>query len=305
MQNLLEQGRPRGSPPWPRAANDSIDGAADLIHQLAGLVEERNAAEDDLGIGDRAAVLLGDRDHDDEDAVRREHAPVAQRDVGHVADLHAVDEDHARLLVLAKARAALVDVQRQPVVALEDVLGRDAHRLGQLGVQAQALEVAVEGHHVARLDQVEHQLDLLGVAVPGGVHGRVARGHHVAADVVEAVDGLVHRSLVAGDRRGGEHHRVALVQLDLRVVAVGHAPQGRQRLALGAGGDDDHAVVGEVARSRAGPTSMPVGHLDVAQRPADVDVLAHRAPDQRRPCVRAPRRRRPPAARGGCSRRSW
>ena len=76
---------------------------------------------------------------------------------------------------LAEARAALVDVQRQAVVALEDVLGRDADRLGQLRVQAQALEVAVERHHVARLDEVEHQLDLLGVAVPGGVHGRVAR----------------------------------------------------------------------------------------------------------------------------------
>ena len=68
-----------------------------------------------------------------------------------VADLDAVDEDHARLLALAEARAALVDLERQAVLALEDVLRVDADRLGELGVQAQALEVAVEGHHVARL----------------------------------------------------------------------------------------------------------------------------------------------------------
>ena len=87
--------------------------------------------------------------------------------------------------------------------------GVDADRLGQLGVQAQPLEVAVERHHVARLDEVQHQLDLLGVAVPGGVDRRVARRDHVAADVVEAVDRLVDGALVAGDRRGREDDRVA------------------------------------------------------------------------------------------------
>ena len=136
---------------------------------------------------------------------------------------------------------------------------RDAHGLRQLGVQAQALEVAVERHHVARLDEVQHQLDLLGVAVPGGVHGRVARGDHVAADVVEPVDRLVHRALVAGDRRGGEDDRVAAVQLHLAVVAVGHPPQRRQRLALGAGRDDHDRARRGSRRSRAGPTSIPSG----------------------------------------------
>ena len=63
-------------------------------------------------------------DDDDEDAVGGEHAPVAQRDVGDVADLDAVDEDHPGLLALAEARAARVDLERQPVVALEDVLRR-------------------------------------------------------------------------------------------------------------------------------------------------------------------------------------
>ncbi len=98
-------------------------------------------------------------------------------------------------------------------------------RFGELRVQPQPLEVAVERHHVARFDEVQHQLDLLGIAVPRGVHGRVARRHHVAADVVEAVDRLVDRALVAWHWGGGEHDRVAVAQLDLRMVAVSHAPQ--------------------------------------------------------------------------------
>ena len=147
-------------------------------------------------------------------------------------------------------------------------------------MQAQALEVAVEGHHVARLDEVQHQLHLLGVAVPRRVHGRIAGGDDVAADVVEAVDRLVHRALVARDRRRREDDGVAAAQLDLRMVAVGHPPQRRQRLALGAGGDDDHPLVGEVA-DLARPHEDPLGDLDVAEAAPDADVLAHRAPDER------------------------
>jgi hypothetical protein len=80
--------------------------------------------------------------------------------------------------------------------------------------------------------EVEHHLHLLGVAVPGGVDRRVARGEHVAADVVEPVDRLVDRALVARDRRGGEDDRVAGLELDGGMVAVGHPAQRRQRLAL-------------------------------------------------------------------------
>ena len=71
-----------------------------------------------------------------------------------------------------------------------------------------------------------------------------------------------------------------LVQLDLRVVAVGHPPQRRQRLALRAGRDDHDPVVGEVV-DLARPDDQPVGHLDVAELAPDPDVLAHRAPDER------------------------
>ena len=114
------------------------------------------------------------RDHD-EDAVRGQHAAVAERHVLDVAHLHAVHEDQARLLALAEAGARRVDLERQAVLAAEDRLRRHAHRLGQLPVKPQPLVVAVHRHHVARVGEVDHQLQLLGVAVTRGVDGHVAR----------------------------------------------------------------------------------------------------------------------------------
>ncbi len=115
-----------------------VDRPANLLDQLAGLVGERYAAEDHLWVGDRASVLLGDRHHYDEDPVGGEHAPVAQRYVRHVADLDAVDEHHPGLLVLFEARPALVHVERQAVLALEDVLRLDARPLRRAACAAAA-----------------------------------------------------------------------------------------------------------------------------------------------------------------------
>ena len=173
-----------------------------------------------------------------------------------------------------------VDLQRQPVLALEDALRLDADRLGQLGVQPDPLVVAVRREHVLRLREVEHQLELLGIAVPRRVDRRVARGQHVGAQVVQPVDGLVHGALVARDRGGGEHHGVAGVQVHVRVVAGGHPPQRRERLALAAGRDHHQLVVG-VVLDLLGLHQHPLGHVDVAQPAADVHVLAHRAAHQR------------------------
>ena len=149
-----------------RARERVLHRLADLVHEAVGLVEERHAAEDDLGRRHRPTVLLGDRGHDDEDAVRGEHPPVAKGDVLDVAHLDPVDEDHPRLLLVAPARAALVDLEREAVSAAEDRLRLDADLLGEPAVEAQPLVVAVHRHHVARLRQVHHQLELLGVAVP-------------------------------------------------------------------------------------------------------------------------------------------
>ena len=133
MEDLLEQVDLADLLAAPRAPSEVSTALADLVDQprrrSSGNGTPRKMTS---GGGDRRAVLLGDRRDDDEDAVGREHAPVAQGDVGRVADVDAVDEDHPRLLARAEARAVAVDLQRQPVLALEDLVGVDPHRLGEL-----------------------------------------------------------------------------------------------------------------------------------------------------------------------------
>ena len=140
--------------------------------------------------------------------------------------------------------------------------------------------IAVDRHHVAWADQVEHQLELLLVTMAGGVNRRLAGGDDAASDLEEAVDGLPHRSLVAGDRRGRENDSVAVAQLDRRVVVVCHSPERRQWLPLGASGDDDQLVVRPVLHL-VRRHQQAFGNLDVTERAADVDVLSHRASDER------------------------
>ena len=83
---------------------------ADLVEHLGGVVGVRDPAEDDLGLGDRRSVLLGDGCHHDEDAVGAEHPAVAQRDIRRVTDIHAVDEHDAALLACGEAGAAIFAV---------------------------------------------------------------------------------------------------------------------------------------------------------------------------------------------------
>ena len=106
------------------------------------------------------------------------------------------------------------------------------------------------------------------------VDGGVLRRDHVGAEVEDAVDRLVHRALVAGHRCGREDHGVAAVELHLRVVAVRHPPQCGQRLALAAGGDHDHLVVGEIL-DLPHRHEHPVRNMNVPETAADVHVLAH------------------------------
>ena len=58
-----------------------------------------------------------------------------------------------------EARTLLVDLERQPVVSLEDVVRVDADRLGELAVQVDPLVVAMHRHHIARPHEVQHQLE--------------------------------------------------------------------------------------------------------------------------------------------------
>ena len=154
---------------------------------------------------------------------------------------------------------------------------------GQVGVGHQVPHLAVHRHHVAGLDDVVAVEQLAGTGVAGHVHQGVALVDDVGAEPAETVDHPVDRVLVARDQRAGQHHGVAGLQLDDRVLPVGHPGQRGQRLALGAGGDDHHvlrAVVLDVPQLDQGvvrhvQVAEVAGHAHVAQhRSTDVDDLA-------------------------------
>ena len=77
------------------------------------------------------------------------------------------------------------------------------------------------------------------------VHQRTALVVHVATELGQAVDDLLNGLLIAGDRRCGDDHRIALMDGERLVLAVGHAGKRRERLALGAGAHDHDLILGQ------------------------------------------------------------
>ena len=216
----------------------SIDGDDPLdrrLHERIALVAMDEAAGDDLRPADDVAGLLVDRDHDHEHAVVGEGAPVAQDDVADLADRQAVDVDVAgRHRLAAPGGAVGQDLDRLAVLDDEDVLRRDAGLDGQPAVLDLHPELAVHRDEVLRLGQPEHQLELF----LAGVAGHVGALDRVVVDVGAGLEQVVDRPgdvlLVARDRAGADDDRVARLDLDEAVVAVGHPRQAGHRLALGA-----------------------------------------------------------------------
>ena len=89
------------------------------------------------------------------------------------------------------------------------------------------------------------------------------------------------RSSFPGTGLRRDDHRVAALDRDRRVVAVGDPRQRRHRLALAAGAEDQLLVRAGARRARRGLTSTSLGHVDVAEVAGDVQVLPHRAADDR------------------------
>ena len=89
----------------------------------------------------------------------------------------------------------------------------------------------------------------------------------------------MHPELVPRHRLGRDDDRVALLDLHVRVVVVGHPRQGRHRLALAARAED-HRLLGPQELELVGLDHQLVPDLEVAEVSRDVDVLPQRAADQ-------------------------
>ena len=102
----------------------------------------------------------------------------------------------------------------------------------------------VDRHKVRGLGHGHQELELLLAAVTRDMDEGAVLIPHIAAKLGQAVDDLLDGLLIARDRRCREDDGVALVDGKRLVLAVGHAGQRRQRLALRAGAHDDDLVVG-------------------------------------------------------------
>ena len=105
-------------------------------------------------------------------------------------------------------------------------------------------QLAVDRDEVARARQGEHDLELLPAGVPRDVQRRARAHDHVGAASVQVVDDAIDRLLVAGDGARRQHDDVPGVVRHLLVIVEGYPGQGRHRLPLAAGGDQDDAAGG-------------------------------------------------------------
>ena len=122
----------------------------------------------------------------------------------------------------------------------------NAHLAGKLGMGTQVHGLAVNRHKVGGLGHGHQKLELLLAAVARDMDEGAILIPHVAAKLGQAVDDLLHGLLVARNGRSGQDDGIALVDGECLVLAVGHAGQGRERLALRASAHNDNLVVGQV-----------------------------------------------------------
>ena len=139
-------------------------------------------------------------------------------------------------------------VQLEHVAIDEDegVLFSDAHLAGQAGVQDEVAVLAVHRHEELRLDEGVDDLELFPRRVTADVDVVGAVVHDASAEPEEVIDGAIDKRLVAGDGRRGEHDGIVRLDLDVLMVAVGHAGEGRRRLALGTCRYDNYVFGGHV-----------------------------------------------------------
>ena len=150
---------------------------------------------------------------------------------------------------------------------------------GEARLRREHAELAVHGHDVPRPQEGEDRADLLGVPVAGDVHGRDLLVQHLRPGLGEAVDRVVHPQLVPRHRLRRDDDRVALLDLHVRVVVVGHPRQRRHRLALAARAED-HRLLGPQELELVGLDQQLVADLEVAEVARDVHVLPQRAADE-------------------------
>ena len=209
---------------------------AHLVEQLG--VRLREPARNQLRLARDGAVGAGQRGDDDQDAVLREVAPVAQRDVLHVPHAEPVNERDAGLDPIDEPRHPVLELDYGAVLGQDDAVFCNPTLAREPGVRGHHPELTVHGHHRARPNKPEHRSQLLGVAMARHMNRGDLLVQDLGAPPRKLVDRVVDAQLVPRHRLGRDDHRVPRLDLDGRVVAVGDAHERRERLALTARAED-------------------------------------------------------------------
>ena len=217
---------------------------------------------------------------DDENAVLGQAAPVAERDVLDISDAEPVDERDARLDTVDDPRAVRCHLDDGAVLGDHNRIVGDTAVLRQLRVRREHAVLAMDRHHRARPHQRQQGAQLLRARVAGDVDGSDLLVEHLGAEAGKAVDRVVHAELVARHRLRRDDHRVATLDRDVRVVAVGDPRQRGHRLALAPGAEHQHAVRRQLHRLFRRHDRL-LRKLDIPEVARDVHVLPHRAADDR------------------------
>ena len=260
---------------------DSMHPLERLVHDRVLLVQVDEAPGHDLGPADDRAGLLVDRHDDHEHAVVGERAPVAQDDVPDVADRQPIDVDvaggdrTARRAVPSAANSIGVPFSRMNTFS-----GATPVSIARRPCWTCIRNSPCIGMKCFGLVRPEHQLQLFLAGMTGHVRALDRVVEDVRAGLEQVVDRARDRFLVAGDRAGADDHRVARLDLDESVVAVGHPGEAGHRLALRSGRGDHELGVGMVLDLVLGNDPRRVVG-QVAEVGRDAEVLLHRAPDDR------------------------
>jgi hypothetical protein len=159
------------------------------------------------------------------------------------------------------------------------VVGVDPRVPRKARVGGEHAELAVDGHDVSRAEDGENRPQLFGMSVAGDVHRRDLLVEDLRAGLGKAVDRVVDAELIPRHGLGGDDDGVALLNTHVLVVVVRHACERRHGLAL-APRAKDHRLVRAQLREHVWLDEELLGHVDIAEVPRDVDVLAERTADQ-------------------------
>ena len=201
---------------------------------------------------------------------------VPQHHVAHVAHAQAVHHHGAGGHRVAQLDLVLGQDDVGAVLRDEDVAVGDAQAGRGEGVLFQLLVFAVDRQEILGSGQGQHQLLLFLAGVARDVDVVHALIDHLGAQQQQAVDDLGDALFVAGDGVGRDDDEIPRAHPHLAVAAGRHPGQSAQRLALAAGGDQDH-LVGGVAVQLVDVDEGALRDVHIAQLLGHGGVVDHAA----------------------------